>query len=556
VITDPYRVALLGTPVEKVEWNADNLREIKSLGFNAVQLNIAWGSRPWDEPLNLEDVVDPANIPGGRWQRLPLLSSGKPADVLRRRSDLHNRIALARQAGLRSIFHFGAPYNMHLKFGDQPPNCIADPETLQFHVELLTAFHHQYPGVDDLLLYTYDQDAWLCSEFGECPRCTGIPLHERVAQFVNRLSATWGQFNPEGRVWWEPWELSAGQVFKSIPLLDAERVGLALHSNVAEVMATMPVDRWLEVAVNTAREHRIPVMIEHFLTSQTEEVEPFCHISWPLTMLRGLKKIHALGSNGIKEYYGVVPRASDANLGMVSLFFQNPQIEEDEALRTLAQSYGEVSGEMIRLWTLASEAMDLFPWNASWWIREVGKAKPAHSMKAAFIRGQQAHTPSWESTRRAIFMKTDDLQPDPWMLEDVQLQCDLCAQRTGKCLELAESIRDRVPPGLRNCFDRMLSDLGEWRRRTLSYVYHLRETNLTMILRRHVQHKMEAPVHVIQELREILRRDMENQGQPEPCSSALALLEKDPARFAETYFVETNEASWVTHDDRFSVTSR
>jgi hypothetical protein len=553
---DQYRVALLGSPVEKVEWNADNLGKIQSLGFNAVQLNIAWGYRPWDEPLNLEDVVDSAGMPDGRWQRLPLLSSGKPADVARRWSDLRDRIALARQAGLHSIFHFGAPYNMHLKFGDQPPNCISDADTLQFHVELLTAFHAQYPGVDDLLLYTYDQDAWLCSEFGECPRCSGIPLHQRVAKFVNLLSATWGKLNPGGRVWWEPWELSAGQVFKSIPLLDAERVGLALHGNVAEVMATMPVDRWLEISVKTAAEWGIPVIIEHFLTSQTEEVEPFCHLPWPVTILKGLRKIHALEASGIKEYYGIVPRASDANLGMTSLFFKNPQIKEDEAMRILSQPYGEVSEEMVRLWTLASGAMDFFPWNASWWIREVGKAKPAHSMKAAFIRGQQAHTPSWESTRRTIFMKTDDLQPDPWMLEDVQLQCELCAQRIGECLELAESIRERVPPERQNGFALMVRDFGEWRRRTLSYVYHLRETNLAMILRGHLQKGKEAPVHVIEELREILRRDMENQGQSEPCFSALALLEKDPARFVETYFIETDESCWETFDDRFSVTSR
>ena len=554
--TDQYRVALLGSPVEKVEWDSSNLQKIRALGFNAVQLNIAWGSRPWDEPLNLEDVVDPAGIPGRRWQQLPLLSSGNPVDILRRRSDLRDRIALARETGLHSIFHFGAPYNMHLKYGDEPPNCVSDPDTLQFHVDLLTAFHGQYPGVDDLLLYTYDQDAWLCSEFGECPRCAGIPLHERVAHFVNLLSETWGQFNPEGRVWWEPWELSAGQVFKSIPLLDAKRVGLALHSNVAEVMATMPVDRWLEIAVNTARGHGIPVIVEHFLTAQTEEVEPFRHLSWPVTMLRGLRKIHALGGSGIKEYYGVVPRPSDVNLGMTSLFFNNPRIEEDEALLTLAQPFGEVSGGMIRLWKQASTAMDSFPWNASWWIREVGKAKPIHSMSAAFIRGQQAHTPSWESTRRAVFMKTDDMRPDPWMLEDVQLQCDISAQQIGECLKLAESIRDRIPPERCDSFDLMVRDLVEWHRRTLSYVYHLRETNLTMILRGHLQNGKEPPAHVVQELREILHLDMQNQGQPEPCFSALALLEDNPARFVETYFIEAAESCWETLEDRFSVTSR
>ena len=76
---------------------------------------------------------------------------------------------------------------------------------------------------------------------------------------------------------------------------------------------------------------------------------------------------------------------------------------------------------MQAFWRLTSEAMELFPWDTSWFIREIGKCDPSHTMNAAFIRGQQCHTPSWESTRSAIFMKTDSRQPDPWMLEDVQI---------------------------------------------------------------------------------------------------------------------------------------
>ncbi len=30
---------------------------LQALGFNTIQLNVAWGSRPGDEPLNLEGVV-------------------------------------------------------------------------------------------------------------------------------------------------------------------------------------------------------------------------------------------------------------------------------------------------------------------------------------------------------------------------------------------------------------------------------------------------------------------------------------------------------------------
>jgi len=53
------------------------------------------------------------------------------------------------------------------------------------------------------------------------------------------------------------------------------------------------------------------------------------------------------------------------------------------------------------------ERLELFPWATSWYIREIGRCDPCHSMEAAFIRGQQAHTPSWESSRHGIFMKAD-----------------------------------------------------------------------------------------------------------------------------------------------------
>ena len=41
-----------------MEWK--NLLRL-NLGFNTIQVNVAWGPRPGDEPLNLEDVVGAAS---------------------------------------------------------------------------------------------------------------------------------------------------------------------------------------------------------------------------------------------------------------------------------------------------------------------------------------------------------------------------------------------------------------------------------------------------------------------------------------------------------------
>ncbi|HOK04020.1 MAG TPA: hypothetical protein P5270_03075 [Victivallales bacterium] len=314
----------------------------------------------------------------------------------------------------------------------------------------------------------------------------------------------------------------------------------------------MPVDHWLENTIRMARQEKLPVIVEYFLGAPTEEVEPFLHLSWPLVVLRGLKKIASLNPDGIKEYYGIIPEDYDANLHTTSLFLSDPEITDAKLLEKLSRNYGKAMSDIQKFWFLTSEAMDFFPWYTSWYIREIGKCRPDHAMTAAFIRGQQAHTPSWESTRRAIFMKTDNIQPDPWMLEDVQLQCELSAEKLTEAIKLGKKIAKKIPERFK--FKLVLSDFIEFRRRALSYAYHIRETNLTFIIRQHLKERKKIPTRIIDELKAILKADMKNQKSKEPCFSALKLLDVDPAKFAGKYFV-------VISDDKrekggFSVTSR
>lgn len=551
-----YRINFLGCPSNPdVPWTTDNLKKLCELGFNTVQLNIAWGARPADEPLNLEDVVDVAGSPAEGWQSLPLASVQTPQRIEGRRAGLKKRIALCKEMGLRTIFHFGAPYNMHCKFGDNPPNCLLDESVIGFYQTLLELFNEQFPGVDDILLYTYDQDAWLCSEFGDCPRCMGVPLHERVGAFVNRLAQTWQRLNSNGKLWWEPWELSAGQVLSTIDELDSSCTGLMLHSNIAEVMASMPVDRWLKNAVMLARKANLPVVVEHFLGAPTEEVEPLQHLCWPLVTWRALKSIAALEVDGIKEYYGSVPGIEDPNLRMAAIFFSDPCLSEEEALQRLAVPYGSCADKIILLWRAAGEAMELFPWDTSWWIREIGKCNPVHSMTAAFLRGQQAHTPSWESTRRAIFMKTDDDSPDAWMLEDVQLRCTLAAERLEEAIQVGKGLIDDLSAPLAAKMELTLADLSTWKICALSYAYHIRETNLTRILRKEWETGHVLPERIVSELKGLLQADIRNQGHAEPCQSALRLLESDPEQFVQQYFCEDTSGK-ISEEGRFTVTSR
>ena len=191
-----------------------------------------------------------------------------------------------------------------------------------------------------------------------------------------RLAAKWRSLSPKGRVWWEPWELRLARSSPASERVKPEGFGLALHCNIAEVMATLPVDRWLKNTAALARQRNIPVIVEYWLGGPSEELEPFYHLAHPLVTLRGLKAIAAVpGVSGIKEYFGLNPTVEDPNLRMTGLFFRHPAISEADALKALAKPYGKAAGGMIEFWHLASQGMELFPWDTSWFIREVGRSR-------------------------------------------------------------------------------------------------------------------------------------------------------------------------------------
>ena len=548
----PYRIGFLGCPPQpEVAWSEANIARLGELGFNTLQLNIAWGYRPGNEALNLEDVIDvPAHLAGA----VPMLGDQSPARRRQRCRDLQQRARRAHAAGMRTIFHFGAPYVGDRYIHDAPPNCLLDGTTRERCCYLLEEFARQFPDVDDILIYTYDQHAWLCNEFGPCPRCTGIPLAARVVPFLEEMGQVWRRSHPDGRLWWEPWELSAGQVQRCIERVSPAGFGLALHCTVAEVIATQPTDRWLRNCCQLAARRDIPVVVEYWLGGPSEELEPFLHLAYPLVTLRGLQAIAGVaGVTGVKEYFGLIPDKEDPNLRMTGIFLADPAVDERQALARLGEPYGAAAAWMIAFWEHSSAAIELFPWDTSWLIREIGKSDPVHAMSAACIHGVPWHTPSWASTRRAVYMQVDPGEVDPWMLEDVQLRCELAAERMAAALAVAAELRGDVPAALALGFGRNVDELKELRRRTLAYALHLRETNLVATMRVCRAQGWEIPQRTLAELRATLAADQENQGQPEPVGGALRLLDEDVDAFLNTYFTVVPDRH---SKGNFSVTSR
>jgi len=545
-----YKVGFLGVPCHpEVAWNAENLQRMKDLGFNVLQLNIAWGYRPNDEALNLEDVVDlPLQLPktAGDKSREKMRT---PERIAIRSEKIRQRIEISQKLGFRTLFHFGAPNVLYPPESPGAPGvildqCISDESTLSRYVTLLKAFHAKFPGVDDLLCYTYDQNAWLCSEEGACPRCHGVPLPGRVSKFINTLARTWRELNPNGTLFWEPWELSAGQTYQCVDLLDSTCVGLSLHSNIAEVQIAFPADRWFKNMLTKAAEKKIPVLGELWTGSPTEEMEPFLHIPTPLATLRALRAVNEAGKlKGIKEYYGNVPDQEDPNLRMTGLFFENPGIRDEEALVQLAKPYGEAAEGVAKFWRLTSEAMEMYPWDVSWLAREVGRSTPKHTLTAAILKGASWQTPSWQTNRRVAFMRTDETTaPNFWMCEDVQLRFEQMAGKLEEAIETAESVQNKIPKSHQTSFGESIEELKAFRIRILAYAYHLRETNLANLIRGASHYGLEINKKNVEELRAVMLKDQKNMGSEEPMGTAIRMLDTDLKKFLKTYFLPSAQS--------------
>jgi hypothetical protein len=337
-------------------------------------------------------------------------------------------------------------------------------------------------------------------------------------------------------------------VLTTVENINPKGFGLSLHSNIAEVMATLPVDRWLKNTVEIAHDRHIPAMVEYWLGSPSEELETFFHFPYPLVTLRGLKAIANLpGVIGIKEYYGLNPTVEDPNLRMTALFFKNPAISESAAMQQLAKPYGNAAAGVSEMWRLTSEGMEIFPWDLSWYLRRFGTRPPIHDLTAARLDGQMAHTPSWASTRKAIYMKTDNSPSDPWMLEDVQMRYELAAKRFGSALEVGYKCKKMIPAALAIDYEKQLADIGGMCRRTLSSAYYLRETNLALDIRK--ADTLKRPVAVqLNEMKELLKKDLENYNEEKALDAknnpgwtemeqAIAVLDKNPSLFIQTYFI-------------------
>ncbi len=533
------RVAFVGNPVRPdIPFDSKALRYLKERGFNTVQLNIAWGCRPGDEPLNLEDILSPDDTPDARQRHWF--------------DEIARRAALAHAEGLRTIFHFGAPRmtgKLYQIIGssettDQETfaNSIQKEEIVQKYEKLLNMLAQRIPQIDDILVYTFDQEAWLGNEFGNDPLAAGVPLAERVTPFLQRLTRCWASNRPNGRLWWEPWEISAGILYSVFPQLPASHFGLMMHSNIAEVQKANPADRWLRNMVLLAKEYSIPICAEVFLTGANEEVEPLQCAFAPALIWEEIHRLQDLDIYGVKEYFGTRPDLdADLDIAMAGICFASPNLSQNDALTALSAMW-PAAVTLPHAMDDAAKALAIFPWDVSWRWRALNTQHTEwHPYTPFLIPGSVAPSPSWFSTRRAVFMLTnDEAAHENWLIEDIGLRCLRAAEYMKKA---AKEYAEAGKAAHVEEFTLAAADFTRFAAVAIDEAMHAEETLCAFHIRRFAE-KGNVPAFLIERMKKALLTDLENQtcaaavapGAKSDADAALKAFTTDPVGFCKGHF--------------------
>lgn len=407
-----FVIGIVGHPTSlDLAWSDFQLQALKDAGFDTLQLSIAWSYRPANEVLNLENF-EAENGHIAEWRR---------------------RIAQARRFGFRTLAHFGLPMGQI----QDATTCILDPQVRDRYAARVSWFFREFPEVDAMMVYNYDQRAALCSEFGPCPRCHGVPLHERLPGFLELLIGAMQAVKAGVRLWWEPWELSEGQILAILDRIRPEHLGVVMHNSIAEVQLVNTTDLSFRNIARQCLRRGIPMIGEAFLGGSSEETEP--RLCFPCPRLT-YQQLHALrtcpGIVGVKEYYGLQPKDFSVNIEMVRRYLRSGDAPLEELLADIAGEYSPDKNALLEAWELASWGMELFPWNASWHMRQAFQKPLDHEWTE--VPPGIWPTPSWNANRRGFYMVVDLPKQHPWLKEDVGLRATKAAEIWTKAADLLE----------------------------------------------------------------------------------------------------------------------
>ena len=504
-----YFVGIVGNPsAPDISWSDEELEQIKALGVNMVQLSIAWGGKPANEVLNLEDLD------------------------AEQRAKFAFRIKQAKKHGLKTIAQIGIP--RMINYSPVQPACILDLAVQKKYQELLTDFMTSFPEVDDVMVYTFDQRAWLCSEFGPCPRCTGVPLDERLPQFLNLLNETMQKCRPNTRLWWKPWELSRGQVVTILGKVKPAGFGLALNPSTSNEVypfndRSFKSDLGVKRFVQLAKEHGIPVLgeFDHTFYKPLYLIEDF----FPRLIFEQMNCWKEMpGIVGVKEYYGFSPSVFSVNAAMLKAWMKSPSASLDKLLNEIAAPYGPQAAPLLQqAWEYTAQSVEAYPWDTTYLIGPIGLDRHwdgSHDWDPVHIISTSWDTPIWKANRRGNFMLTDEPKAHPWLFEDAGLRLEDAAALGFKAVGFYDQALAAGGPkadDIRTQREIVWKTSRSLRAKSLHYLMTLAAQDA-----RTVQNDEKQFSIVTKRLEALLKKDVENQGGNAAVAQKFAELQRDP----------------------------
>jgi DNA mismatch repair ATPase MutL len=139
-------------------------------------------------------------------------------------------------------------------------------------------------------------------------------------------------------------------------------------------------------------------------------------------------------------------------------------------------------------------------------------------------------------------MMTDDRQPHPFMLEDIQLRCEMAAESWEQALvrlpSLIATLQDQRDQKM---FQDVAGDLEQLKRVAKSYALHLRETNVAMLLRQDLEAGRPMMQKLENELGELLAADAENQRNHGRIVQMRNAYAENPEAFVRTHLIPVEQ---------------
>lgn len=520
---------MVGNPdFPTVEWNDEQMQILKDMGMNFVQMNIAWNGEPGGEPLNLDHMNE---------------------DMIKK---FQYRVKQMKKFGLKGMPHFGMPrLKMSKHVGNitpyMTPACIQDPDTMSENWSMMEKLMKACPEIDDYMIYTYDQHAWLCSEFGNCPKCSGVPLDERLPKFINDFKKRMALVNPNVTFWWQPWELSLGQIAEVLYKIEPSNFGLMINTAGSESYFNNLDNYWVRGIGAIAEELNIPIIGEIQTAGSGVGGVPLQRVSCPSLVKRQIDIVKKLPTFvGIKEHYGYAFEKYSSNMIFLTEYLKDTEADVDTLLEKTALHYGkETVPYLVEAWKISEVAMDFIPFEFVYLYSNICGYSSKHNFDVPMVQGVHADTPAWESDRRAFFLITHDIEYHPWALENAALKFKQAGTRFKKCCELMQK-------ALLVCTERKedlketIADMIQLKQATLGQYYYFKEALVAYDARVAMFQSDEDKFNnICDSFDELMKADIENQENEDEIVGKYYEFKADPKTFFEDNFRQ-DEHFWAT----------